>query len=186
MASFKFLGCFKCIAVAAGLAGLAGVGFIYSGYYPIGADDPHTDLTFWTLQTLRERSISRAAQDIEVPTDLDTPARLLRGGSDYAAMCASCHLAPGKTETDFTLGLYPEPPDLTVKHSGHNDPKIQARQYFWTIKHGIKGSGMPAWGPGHNDEQIWSLVAFLKRLPELSPEQYQILTARDSDSAQHH
>ena len=89
--------------------------------------------------------------------------------------------------SDFTLGLYPEPPNLTLNHSGHDEPKIvQAREYFWIIKHGIKGSGMPAWGPGHTDEQIWNLVAFLQRLPELSPEQYQILTAQGSSSSRNH
>jgi cytochrome c553 len=177
MVSFGFVRCIKCLSVAAGLMVLTGIAFIYSGLYPMGADNQHTKLTFWVLETLRERSISRAAQDIEVPLDLDTPARLLRGGSDYAAMCASCHLAPDKKETDFTKGLYPKPPNLTMTHLDHGDPKDQDKQYFWIIKHGIKGSGMPAWGPGHTDEQIWNLVAFLKRLPELTPAQYQILTA---------
>ena len=44
---------------------------------------------------------------------------------------------------------------------------------------------MPAWGPGHDDERIWNMVAFLKQLPELSPDQYQILTARGQDSEGH-
>lgn len=177
MASFRGLQFIKCFTLIAILMVLTGVTFIYSGLYPMGADNQHTKLTFWVLETLREHSISRAAQDIEVPLDLDTPARLLRGGSDYAAMCASCHLAPDKKETDFTKGLYPKPPNLTMTHLDHGDPKDQDKQYFWIIKHGIKGSGMPAWGPGHTDEQIWNLVAFLKRLPELTPAQYQILTA---------
>ena len=187
MPSFKLLTCFKCIVVVSGLVVLAGLGFIYSGYYPMGADSKHTKLTYWALETLRERSISRAAQNIEVPADLDIPARLLRGGSDYAAMCAGCHLVPDKMNSDFTLGLYPEPPNLTLNHSGHDEPKVvQAREYFWIIKHGIKASGMPAWGAGHTDEQIWNLVAFLQRLPELSPEQYQILSAQGSSSSRNH
>jgi hypothetical protein len=33
---------------------------------------------------------------------------------------------------------------------------------------------------------ILSGMAFLKRLPDLSPEQYQILTARGGDNAGHH
>jgi mono/diheme cytochrome c family protein len=62
----------------------------------------------------------------------------------------------------------------------------QDRRRFWIIKHGIKASGMPAWGPGHDDERLWNMVALLKRLPDLSPEQYQILTARGGDNAGHH
>jgi mono/diheme cytochrome c family protein len=164
----------------------AGLGFIYSGLYPVGADDRHTPLVYWTLENLREYSVARSSAGIEVPAKLDEPAQLLAGGADYDDMCAGCHLKPGKTESDFTLGLYPGPPNLTRQAQGENDIEAQARRRFWIIKHGIKASGMPAWGPGHDDERIWSLVAFLRRLPELSPEQYQILTARGSTGSDHH
>lgn len=186
MTSFKLLSCVKCLAVAAGVAVVAGVGFIYSGYYPMGADEPHNDLTHWALETLRERSIARASNDILVPTDLNSSERLLAGGADYNDMCAACHLKPGVTQSDFTLGLYPEPANLSQIATLQNDAERLARQRFWIIKHGIKASGMPAWGPGHDDERIWSMVAFLQRLPELSPQQYQILTARSVDDAGHH
>ena len=43
--------------------------------------------------------------------------------------------------------------------------------------HGIMASGMPAWGKIHNDQRIWAMVAFIERLPTLTPEQYQIITA---------
>jgi hypothetical protein len=36
-------------------------------------------------------------------------------------------------------------------------------------------SGMPAWGVTHNDELLWDVVAFLRKLPELTPEQYRTL-----------
>ncbi|MED5523720.1 MAG: cytochrome c [Pseudomonadota bacterium] len=189
MTSFKFLSCVKCLAVVAGVVAVTGVGFLYSGLYPMGADDHHNDLTYWTLETLRERSIARASNDIEVPADLNSSERLLAGGADYNDMCTGCHLKPGKTQSDFTLGLYPAPPNLTQAAHLHDDAKDaepQARRRFWIIKHGIKASGMPAWGPGHDDERIWNMVAFLQRLPELSPQQYQILTARDADDAGHH
>lgn len=194
MASFKLLSCIKCYTVAAGVVALAGVGFLYSGLYPMGADDHHNDLTYWALETLRERSIARASSDIEVPTDLNSSERLLAGGADYNDMCAGCHLKPGKTESDFSIGLYPLPPNLTLTadEHGHEDENHSEtdtpalRRQFWVIKHGIKASGMPAWGPTHSDERIWNMVAFLQRLPELSPQQYQILTARGADDDGHH
>jgi mono/diheme cytochrome c family protein len=43
------------------------------------------------------------------------------------------------------------------------------------VKHGLKMTGMPAWGVTHNDEQLWDVVAFLRKLPELTAEQYQAL-----------
>ncbi|PIW62773.1 cytochrome c [Shewanella sp. CG12_big_fil_rev_8_21_14_0_65_47_15] len=62
----------------------------------------------------------------------------------------------------------------------------RARRYFWVIKHGVKASGMPTWGAGHDDERIWNMVAFIDRLSELSPQQYQILTARGDQETGHH
>jgi len=188
MAVRNFLSCAKYLLVAAGITGVGGLAFLYSGIYPMGADVPHNALTYWGLETLRERSIAQAASDIKVPKDLDSAERLLKGGADYNDMCAGCHLQPDKTQTDFTLGLYPAPPNLSSNGSehGHDDEGEYAQQrQFWIIKHGIKASGMPAWAPGHDDERIWNMVAFLKRLPGLSSEQYQILTARGENSQGH-
>ena len=162
--------------------------YLYSGFYPIGADVPHNRVTYWLLEAVRERSIARAASGIEVPLDLNDSARLLAGGADYNDMCAGCHLSPGKTQSDFTLGLYPAPPNLTLSElhepAGDNGDELTKRQ-FWIIKHGIKASGMPAWAPGHDDERIWNMVSFLQRLPDLSPTQYQIITARKQAAENH-
>jgi hypothetical protein len=48
---------------------------------------------------------------------------------------------------------------------------------YWVIKHGIKTSAMPAWGRTHSDARIWAMVAFIKQLPTLNPEQYLDLVA---------
>ena len=168
-------------------SGLGGAAFIYSGIYPIGADVPHTRLTFWVLETLRERSIDRASQDIEVP-NLEDPSMLLSGGADYNEMCVTCHLKPGKEKSDMSQGLYPAPPNLSEaeEEEDDEDPLQEARHRFWVIKHGIKASGMPAWGKTHDDRRIWAMVAFLQKLPHLTPEQYQILTARKPGSGMSH
>jgi hypothetical protein len=34
---------------------------------------------------------------------------------------------------------------------------------------------MPAWGVSHDDELLWDLVAFLRKMPELTADQYQTL-----------
>ena len=171
----------KCPTIAASVLAvglIGGLAFVFSGLYPIGADVPHTRLTYKILETLRDRSITRASQDIRIP-NLDDPALLLSGGADYNEMCTGCHLKPGKDKSDMSLGLYPTPPNLS-KRDGHDDamPDEQARRRFWVIKHGIKASGMPAWGKTHDDARIWAMVAFIQRLPSLTPLQYQVLTAR--------
>ncbi|MBI3772766.1 MAG: cytochrome c [Gammaproteobacteria bacterium] len=178
----------KCVKVALVLAVLAlggVIGFVYAGWYPVGADVPHTKPVYWVLETLRERSIASAARDIGVPP-LDNPDMLLQGGQDYNDMCTGCHLKPGKTRSDMSIGLYPSPPNLAKPSATHEhgDSTEAARRQFWIIKHGIKASGMPAWGHGHDDQRIWAMVAFLQKLPSLTPEQYQILTARDEAGAE--
>ena len=42
-------------------------------------------------------------------------------------------------------------------------------------KHGIKMTGMPAWGVTHSDKLLWDVVAFLQKLPKLTPDQYRAL-----------
>ncbi|HWU69139.1 MAG TPA: cytochrome c [Stenotrophobium sp.] len=167
------------VAVLAILAAGAGA-FVYSGLYNIGADDHHTRPVFALLQALRDRSIHIRSEDIKVP-DLKDPQLILKGAGQYAAMCTGCHLKPGMTDSEIRPGLYPQPPNLSQVHV---DPRVA----FWVIKHGIKMSAMPAWGFSHDDATIWSMVAFLQKLPELTPEQYQAIIAKappDDDMPAH-
>jgi mono/diheme cytochrome c family protein len=165
--------------------------FLYSGVYPMGADAPHSAATYWALETLREQSIGRASRDLPIP-DLTAPGLLLAGGADYNEMCAGCHLKPGTEKSDLSVGLYPQPPNLSQadvargRNEGDSGSSPFARRQFWIIKHGIKASGMPAWGPTHDDQRIWAMVAFLQKLPDLTAEQYQILTARKATDVGHH
>lgn len=186
----------KALLVLALLGGVVGLGVLYSGWYPMGADVPHNRLTYWALETLRERSIARSIRDIEVPP-FDDATLLLAGGADYNEMCTQCHLKPGRKESEFTLGLYPQPPNLAMSAEGHGhahgtsggdaheDVRANAARQFWIIKHGIKASGMAAFGKTHDDERIWAMVAFLQKLPTLTPVQYQILTARTDGPPEH-
>lgn len=43
---------------------------------------------------------------------------------------------------------------------------------YWVIRHGIKMSGMPAWEYHLADDDIWATVAFLTKLPTLTPQAY--------------
>ena len=42
-------------------------------------------------------------------------------------------------------------------------------------------TGMPAWGVTHNDELLWDVVAFLRKLPDLTPDEYQTLVKSAPD-----
>lgn len=161
------------------IAVVGAAGFIYSGVYPMGADDPHTRVVYKVVEALRDRSIARQAATIAVPA-LGSYDQLLEGGADYAEMCSGCHLEPGVKTSEINAGLYPQPPNLTEKSD------LSAAEMFWVIKHGVKMSAMPAWGLTHDDKRMWAMLAFIQRLPELTPAQYQILTARAGGESAHH
>ena len=168
------------------ILGVVGVlAFVYSGIYPIGADVPHSKATHWLLETLRDRATERASENIVVP-NLDDPQMLASGGADYNEMCSGCHLKPGREQSEIRQGLYPQPPNLAKGGDDHGDDAREAAKRFWIIKHGIKASAMPAWGLTHDDARIWAMVAFIRRLPELTPDQYQILTAREEGASEAH
>lgn len=143
---------------------LTAIAFVYSGIYSVAADKPHWQVTKWLLETVRVQSITTRALDIEVPK-LEDRALAVRGAGEYAQMSVSCHLAPGSTESAPRQGLYRQPPDLTAH-------EVEPGAAFWVIKHGIKATGMPAWGASHDDETLWSLVAFLQRRPTLDAKAY--------------
>src|SRR3546814_18201370 len=103
------------------IAVLAVAGFIWSGLYNIGADDPHTGPVYSALETLRERSIAVRANELQVP-NLDDQARIVQGAGNSAAMCAGCHLAPGMSATEISRGVYLAPPNLTT----HRDQAKEA------------------------------------------------------------
>jgi mono/diheme cytochrome c family protein len=171
-------------AIGAVVLGIAlTVGIIQAGALDFGADRPHSVALAKLIAWARERSVERAAEGIAIPNDLSDPERIRRGVGNYDAMCAQCHLAPGVKDSELNTGLYPAPPSLAQSPLGANSKTTDAVR-FWVIKHGIKGSGMPAWAKvGMDDPSIWDLVAFLRTLPNLNAETYrEQLQASDGHS----
>lgn len=152
-------------------------GYVWTGAYNVAADEAHTGPVYALLETVRERSIAVRADHLQPPADLADTARIRQGAGNYNAMCMGCHLAPGMGETELSRGLYPAPPNLSRA-------TVDAAAAFWVIKHGIKASGMPAWGESMADEYIWNMAAFLQELPRLSPGQYQAMV--DSSGGHDH
>jgi mono/diheme cytochrome c family protein len=158
---------------ALAILALGGVAFIGSGVYNIGADDHHTKPVLAIIEQLRDRSIAARSNSIEARYTED-PERIALGAQRYAALCVGCHLAPGVTKSDIRQGLYPHPPNLA------QEELQQAQRAFWIVKHGIKMSAMPAWGKSLDDETIWDVVAFVRKMPDMTPETYQQLSQEHS------
>ena len=145
--------------------------FVWFGVYNIGADAPHSRPVYLLLESLRNRSIAVHARGIQPPADLETPAHISAGAGLYADMCQGCHLGPGVEPTEMAQGLYPQAPELA------KGTDLSPAQKFWIIKHGVKLTAMPAWGKTHPDPLIWDMVAFLQKMPGMTPEQYKAAIA---------
>ena len=161
------------LAIVATLVTFSVVAFIWSGAYDIGADNPHWPITQRLLSLVREQSIRARSNELRGP-DLADAGLIKVGAGNYDAMCVGCHLKPGLQSSELSMALYPAPPNLTLRRQG-----TPARD-FWVIKHGIKMTGMPAWGRNMRDPYIWGMVAFLQKLPELTPESYATMVAASS------
>lgn len=156
---------FLIIVIAAAL-----VGYAWSGHYDVSVGTGHNSVTTWLLETLRERSIETRVAKLSVPGNLGDEERIRAGAGHYGDMCAGCHGYPGKQPTE---NFDPAPPAL---YRDAEDPA----EAFWVVKNGIKMSAMPR-HPDHSDADIWDIVAFLQRLPQLNVDEYEALTAAAGD-----
>lgn len=143
--------------------GLIGYGFAYSGIYNVSATKEHSEFVEEFLDLMVERSVEYHSKDMVVP-DLSEQDKIEKGFVHYKDMCAGCH---GSPEVDGSEGFNPGPPDLAEEAE-----EWSAAELFWITKNGIKMSGMPSIGHDHSDDEIWDIVAFLKKLPGISPEEY--------------
>ena len=143
--------------------------YVWSGSYNIAATEPHWSITSSLIDALKDRSIEVRSEDIH-PPNLDDPKLTVLAFSHYHEMCRLCHGAPGYLPEEFAAGLYPSTPSMT---KGDFQKELTDAEIYWIVKHGIKLTGMPAFGPHHKDEILWGLVALTKEMPKMSPEQYQ-------------
>jgi mono/diheme cytochrome c family protein len=167
--------------VAIAVLVVGGLGFVYSGIYDVAADSPHWPVTYRLLQSLRDRSIAVRARSEAAPPALDDPKLIAMGAEHYDEMCTGCHLAPGMEDSELRAGLYPKPPKL-AQVGARRSPA----ERFWIIKHGVKMTAMPAWGTSHDDHAIWAMVAFVGKLPQLSPAAYRELVGSGGDHDHEH
>jgi pentatricopeptide repeat protein len=98
-----------------------------------------------------------------------TPEVISEGLEHYANHCASCHANDGSGDTEIGRGLYPRAPDMRATDT----QSLTDGELFSIIEHGIRLTGMPAWGNGtaEGQRQSWGLVHVVRRLPKLTEEE---------------
>jgi mono/diheme cytochrome c family protein len=167
------VGTLAVFGVAAGALGLA---VLYGGWYNVGATKQHFQLVHSVLEKGMHESVRFHARDVSVPP-LDT-GHVRRGATLYATHCVKCHGAPGTAQDLIGMSMQPVPGPLVDAARRWNEAEM-----YWITRHGIKMSGMPAWEFHLSEQELWSVVAFLRELPTLTPQAYRAATAAASRPA---
>jgi mono/diheme cytochrome c family protein len=163
-------------ALGAALLGTIGMGlFVASGRYDIAAMHPHTQPVRTMLKFLQRRSIVFHARGV-APPRLDDPERVRRGLTLYRQHCVICHGAPGEGRQRAGIGLNPSPPPLEQAIERWSDAEV-----YWTTAFGLKMAGMPSFLLGRTPEELWAIVAFVRQMNRLSPEEYRRMVGVATD-----
>jgi mono/diheme cytochrome c family protein len=154
------------IIVLAVLGAIGATAFVYSGLYNVAAADQHKAPVFWVLKTTMRRAVERHSHSVVVPP-LDDPTQIARGRVLFVTHCSRCHGAPGVAPEPFALGLRPAPANLA-----NTALEWVPAQIYWAITNGLKLTGMPAWEFRLTDDEIWSIVAYVRRMPYEAPRRF--------------
>jgi len=162
------------IGLLAIIVAIVAAGFFFGGFYNVAASEDDPQIVTWALPKVREASIARHSADLKPPVALDDPAVIQAGARAFAKRgCINCHGGPGVEWAKFSEGLHPDPPDL--KDVADDDP----RAIFWVIKIGVNMTGMPSFAKaGADDNEIWSITAFVKKFGSVKPEDFKAWTAQ--------
>jgi mono/diheme cytochrome c family protein len=161
------------IGLLAIVGAIAAAIFFFGGYYNVAATNEDPAIVKWALVTVREAAVRRYATE-QPPAGFDSAAQVQAGARQYSQRgCVLCHGAPGVEWGKFSEAMRPYPPDLkeVVKQRTPG-------QLFWVIKNGINMTGMPGFAlVGVEDKDLWSIVAFIRKLEIVSEADYKAWTA---------
>ena len=143
---------------------IAGYAIIRAGVLPANADERPPKFEVWAAKTSLHATLRRAAPRVRAPIGA-TNDTLIAGIKLYAQNCAVCHGDSSGNATNVAKGLYQKPPQL-ANDGVEDDPDGVT---FWKLEHGIRWTGMPAFGDVLSDKQLWQLTVFLKTMDHLPP-----------------
>lgn len=140
----------------------------------LSAHDEPTWAEEWAARKLRRWATPADLRGETNPLPL-TPAMLAEARAHWADHCALCHGNDGKGKTVIGEHVYPRAPDMTLTAT----QSLSDGELFATIENGIRLTGMPGWGDGTAESGYgsWSLVHFIRHLPQLTAEEIREMEA---------
>ena len=122
----------------------------------------------FVARRVRDMAISRRARSLTNPVE-PSPEAIAEGREHFADHCAVCHANDGSGNTEMGQGLWPKAPDMRLPQTQN----LSDGELFWIIENGVRFTGMPGWRTGtkEGESSSWQLVHFVRRLPQLTPEE---------------
>jgi mono/diheme cytochrome c family protein len=153
------------LGIIVGVVLFAGGGLLYaySGLMRFTADQRPGALETSTASRALDNAMEHQAPRVESPLQA-TDSNLIDGMRFYIMNCAGCHGGVDKKPAEFGLSFYPPAPQLII-----HPPDDPEWHIFFAIKHGVRWTGMPAWGKTVKDDDLWKTTMFLSRVEKLPP-----------------
>ena len=142
---------------------LGGLGFATLGFFPTQANLAPPRWEHHLANTAVDASMERHPPHVTNPVP-PTDQNLEEGMKLYTMNCALCHGGLDRKPAPLATSFYPPPPNLI------SDPPDDPEWHiFYTIRTGIRYTGMPAWDKALSEPDRWKVTMLLSHLDKLPP-----------------
>ena len=142
---------------------LGGLGFLLLGLFSTAANvaPPHFERRL--ANSAVDASMERHAPHLTNPL-MPTDQNLEDGMKLYTMNCALCHGGLDRKPSTLANSFYPPPPNLISDPP--DDPEWHV---FYTIRTGVRYTGMPAWDKTLAEQDMWKIAMLLSHMDKLPP-----------------
>lgn len=133
------------------------------GYLDFGADQRPSSVESKLTMDAVDASTDRRAPKQKNPIS-PTEGNIAAGAKLYLDHCAGCHGVPSNPDSQFARSFYPRVPGFFQEA-----PDMSEAANSYIIRHGIRWTGMPAWGNTLTEAETWQVVTFLSNIGKLPP-----------------
>ena len=133
------------------------------GLFPTPANVEPSSLERRLAMGAVDASMDRHAPRVNNPL-MPTDQNIIDGMKLYTMNCALCHGTLDHKPSPLASSFYPPPPNLI------SDPPDDPEWHiFYTIRTGVRYTGMPAWDKTLQEPDMWKITMFLSHMDKLPP-----------------
>jgi mono/diheme cytochrome c family protein len=142
---------------------LGGLGLAMLGFFPTKANTAPLRLEQRLAHGALDASMKRHAPQVTNPLP-PSDQNLIAGIKIYYVNCSLCHGGLDRKPAALAKNFYPPVPNLI------SDPPDDPEWHiFFTIRTGVRYTGMPAWDGVLAEQDMWKVTAFLSHMRKLPP-----------------